>query len=260
MTEFSRLAADLFGEDGDRIRDDVVASIIEGERRAAEAQLGSGLDTGDAYGSIWLTVPTALANLLKLRHGAELHRPWRSRYRLPVIDHVAILAVRLAKDLRHPLDEATISPSELRRTLINLGLLVKPDLQLSLLGPDGELAKVDDQPGVEGPIRIPVLIVGFVAGHDSGLLAARWGMAQAVELGNGRLSLDWSRYEDLDLSAPPTPGTTLTVVGPRPGIDPTGFAAGDIPDAPMEIVAQGEDPDAEPGSPEVRPAGDGIEP
>jgi hypothetical protein len=259
VSETSGLAAYLFGESGNQIRDDVVASIIEGEQAAAQAQMASGLTTGDAYGAIWLTVPKALESRLGLGHGAELRRPWRGRYRLPVIGGYAILALRLAKDLRHPLEEATITPSELRRTLINLGLLVQEDPQQLLFGPDGHPIADDDQPRVEGPARIPVLVAGFVSGHDSGLLAARWGLATAFELGNGRLRLEWNRFEELDLSSPPPEGGTLTLNGDAGLIiDPPGFAGGSIPDPPLEIVAAGEDCEVKPGSAEDRPTLDVI--
>jgi hypothetical protein len=230
----SEFADDMFGDTAAQVRDAVVKGLIEGERQASAAQLASGMDSAHPYSFLWLSAAHAVAAEVLLVPGSSEHTPPGSQYSLAAINGRALLPMRLGSDHRKPLDEATFAPSELRRRLITLGLLVRPDMQMSLFGPSGETALEQDQPIGDGsPIRLPVVVIGYIAAHDSGLLSARWGLAHAVVAERGRWSLDWRRHEPLDLTAP-LAARPLKVVDERG--DERGFADGPMPQADLGLL------------------------
>ncbi len=193
-----RFAIETFGAHGPEIRDKVPQLAREEHEAMADAQDASGHRDVAVYGQFWRGMLERFEQFGTLP-GAALVRPGQAPYKVPVINHVALMAWRYGAGSDKGALDKRFFTSEARVRLTNLDPgAVQEELNLGipkgLSGEEASLAITAEQVLREQMVR--KLVVVTIGSAPSGLYDITWGQVAA----GADQHLTWAGFNESLLS------------------------------------------------------------
>lgn len=119
MPEASPWFTKHFGEHSQQVMLALADAGRAAHERSLEAKVGSQLDTNDAYGSFWVSLPEEVARHLDFLPGREVIRPKGSRYDLVVYEGTLVFPAKCGRGSSGA-DRIKLGHSEFRRKVFSL--------------------------------------------------------------------------------------------------------------------------------------------
>jgi hypothetical protein len=219
---------EAFGADSADVAMGLARAAASAQADGHDAKIGSRLRTNEAYGSTaWLSLAHHVAAELE-DLGAEIARPTGCRYPVAAVSTTLVLAIKLAANSKG-IDDMKIL-SSIRQRILRLSP-VEVDTPLNF----GDFEFVDSQGHVVeasefGTATRAVLVV--MEGSDRGGV-------ERIFIGDVRVDEDgsvlWIHREQLPTTVAGTVDAGLVALDlEQPAAS---FAAGDAPEAPLELIA-----------------------
>lgn len=195
----SEWEAERFGDMALPLRGAIWRGLEAAHQRALAAHKGSGLDTNDAYGLMWLIQnPEVVKAVEKVVPGARRIKPLRARYELIVVGDIILYTWRFSDDAYSPLESAKMTLSKTREHLLALTPSIPDQLtfdhaDLSEEELDAEFQ--DLQAFLDDAVEAGrMVVVAYASNPHAGVLRVYWGDASKAD-DQGRLN--WSHFEEI---------------------------------------------------------------